>query len=85
LPDDVDLFYYLGIARAECGQPAAAIAAFSRVIQLDPRDAAAWRERSQCHEELGDNRAAARDMYQARALGWEEGRGGGLERGRGGD
>ncbi|HZN32416.1 MAG TPA: zinc-dependent peptidase [Pirellulaceae bacterium] len=73
LDGDLDLLYSLGVARAETGQTAAAIAAFTRLIQLDPKDAEAWHERSQCHAELGDKSAAERDLAQARALGWEEG------------
>jgi Mlc titration factor MtfA (ptsG expression regulator)/Flp pilus assembly protein TadD len=68
--DDLDALYHRGVARAECGRTQDAIADFSRLIQLDPQDAAAWRERSACYADLGNESAAARDLAQARALGW---------------
>src|SRR5262249_28887969 len=63
--NDRQIWFDLGCACAECGRSRPAIAAYSRSIELNQRDAAAWNNRANLYKVLGEPDKALADYSQA--------------------
>jgi tetratricopeptide (TPR) repeat protein len=67
-PDDAVLVGQLGMLYLAAKQPRQAIKRFSRSIELDDKNFASWRGRSDAEISVGDHKAALADLEKALAL-----------------
>jgi tetratricopeptide (TPR) repeat protein len=66
--DAADVQCWIGRCHFEMNKPALAVAAFTRAIQLDPKNAAAYELRGEAYRELGEKAKAKADLAKAKAL-----------------
>jgi Flp pilus assembly protein TadD len=59
---------WIGRCQARLGKPAAAIAAFTEVIRLDPEDPDAYQARGEVYRQIGDAKKADADSAKAKQL-----------------
>jgi len=59
--ENVQAFYYQGLARYRLGYTQGAIAAFTLAIELDPDDPQLYYQRAIAHEDLQESDAAIAD------------------------
>lgn len=64
--------YWIGRCWVSLDKPTEAVAAFTKAIELNPHDVAAYRARGQQYEKLGEKSKAAADAAKARELEKEE-------------
>ena len=67
-PDDAVLVGQLGMLYLAAKQPRQAIKRFSRSIEIDDKNFASWRGRSDAEISIGDHKAALADLEKALAL-----------------
>jgi tetratricopeptide (TPR) repeat protein len=67
-----DVQMWIGRCQARLGKPAAAIAAFTEVIRLDPEDPDAYQARGEVYRQIGDTKKADADSAKAKQLEAEE-------------
>jgi len=67
-PDDAVLVGQLGMLYLAAKQPRQAVKRFSRSIELDDKNFASWRGRSDAEISIGDHQAALADLEQALTL-----------------
>jgi WD40 repeat protein/tetratricopeptide (TPR) repeat protein len=71
--NDCQVWFELGYACSEAGRAKPAIAAYSRCIELNPPDSAAWNNRGLQHEALGELDKAVADFSKAIPLNDKDG------------
>ena len=66
--DAADVYSWIGRCHVEMGKPALAVEAFTKAIQIDPKNAAAYELRGEAYRELGEKAKAQADFAKAKAL-----------------